>query len=65
MSVLTWLIYDIVKDNTRTKVAKECKKAGLIRVQKSVLLDQLELYQRVAIYWFTCFYIVIMNQIVL
>lgn len=42
MSVLTWLIYDIVKDKARTKVAKECKKAGLIRVQKSVFLGKLE-----------------------
>ncbi len=27
----------------RTKVAKECKKAGLIRVQKSIFLGRLEL----------------------
>ncbi len=42
MSVLTWVIYDITDDKTRTKIAKECKKAGLIRVQKSVFLGRLE-----------------------
>ncbi len=42
MSVLTWVVYDIVEDKVRTKVAKECKKAGLIRVQKSVFLGRLE-----------------------
>ncbi len=42
MSVLVWLIYDIVEDKQRIKVAKECKKSGLIRVQKSVFLGKLE-----------------------
>ncbi len=42
MSVLVWLIYDISEDKQRTKVAKECKKIGLIRVQKSVFLGRLE-----------------------
>ncbi len=42
MSVLTWVVYDIVEDKVRTKVAKECKKAGLIRVQKSIFLGRLE-----------------------
>ena len=42
MSILVWLIYDIVENKPRTKVAKECKKAGLIRVQKSVFLGKLE-----------------------
>ena len=42
MSVLVWIIYDIVENKPRTKVAKECKKAGLIRVQKSVFLGRLE-----------------------
>jgi len=42
MSVLTWIVYDIVENKTRTKVAKVCKKAGLIRVQKSVFLGRLE-----------------------
>lgn len=35
---LVWIIYDIVLDKPRTKVAKRCKEAGLYRVQKSVFL---------------------------
>ncbi|NEX15504.1 MAG: CRISPR-associated endonuclease Cas2 [Halochromatium sp.] len=35
---LVWVIYDIVKDRPRTKIAKCCKNAGLYRVQKSVFL---------------------------
>ncbi len=42
MPILTWLIYDICDDKMRNRVAKECKKAGLIRVQKSVFLGKLE-----------------------
>ena len=42
MSVLVWIIYDIVENKPRTKVAKECKKFGLVRVQKSVFLGRLE-----------------------
>ena len=42
MSVLAWIIYDISDDKTRNKVAKECKKYGLIRVQKSVFLGKLK-----------------------
>ncbi|MDO9527715.1 MAG: CRISPR-associated endonuclease Cas2 [Syntrophales bacterium] len=42
MSVLIWIIYDISDDRTRNKVAKECKKYGLIRVQKSVFLGKLK-----------------------
>jgi len=42
MSVLVWIVYDIVEDRIRTKVAKECKKYGLVRVQKSVFLGQLK-----------------------
>lgn len=41
-SVLAWIIYDIVEDKSRNRVAKVCKKAGLIRVQKSVFLGKLE-----------------------
>jgi CRISPR-associated protein Cas2 len=41
-SVLVWIVYDIVEDKTRTKVAKQCKKFGLVRVQKSVFLGKLE-----------------------
>ena len=35
---LVWIIYDIVEDKTRGKIAKLCKAAGLYRVQKSVFL---------------------------
>jgi len=42
MSVLVWIIYDISKNKVRNRVAKECKKAGLIRVQKSVFLGRTE-----------------------
>jgi len=41
-SVLVWVIYDIVDDKMRSRVAKTLKKAGLIRVQKSVFLGKLE-----------------------
>jgi len=42
MSVLVWLIYDIAENKPRSKIAKACKQAGLIRVQKSVFLGKLE-----------------------
>lgn len=41
-SVLVWIVYDIVEDKIRNKVAKACKKYGLIRVQKSVFLGRLD-----------------------
>ena len=41
-SVLVWIVYDIVENKARTKVAKQCKKFGLVRVQKSVFLGKLE-----------------------
>ncbi len=40
--MLTWVVYDIVKDGTRGKVARYCKDAGLYRVQKSVFLGDVE-----------------------
>lgn len=40
--MLTWVIYDIAKDRTRTKVAKKCLDFGLYRVQKSVFLGDVE-----------------------
>lgn len=43
MSVLVWIIYDIVEDKVRTRVARECKKYGLERVQKSAFLGKLKL----------------------
>ena len=39
--MLTWVMYDIVKDRARTKVAKACAKAGIYRVQYSVWLGML------------------------
>jgi CRISPR-associated protein Cas2 len=39
--MLTWVVYDITKDRTRTKVAKRCLDFGLYRVQKSVFLGDL------------------------
>ena len=40
--MLTWVVYDIAGDKTRTKVAKRCLDFGLYRVQKSVFLGDLE-----------------------
>ena len=39
--MLTWVIYDIVEDKKRNRIAKACKKYGLYRVQKSAFLGQL------------------------
>jgi CRISPR-associated protein Cas2 len=41
--MLTWVIYDIAKDRTRTKIAKRCLNFGLYRVQKSVFLGDIPL----------------------
>ena len=38
--MLTWVIYDISKDKTRTKIAWRCLDFGLYRVQKSVFLGK-------------------------
>jgi CRISPR-associated protein Cas2 len=40
--MLTWVVYDITKDRTRTKVAKRCLDMGLYRVQKSVFLGDVQ-----------------------
>ena len=42
MEILVWILYDISNNKVRTKVSKECKKAGLIRVQKSIFLGKLK-----------------------
>jgi CRISPR-associated protein Cas2 len=39
--MLTWVVYDIGEDRTRTKIAKRCLDYGLTRVQKSVYLGEL------------------------
>jgi CRISPR-associated protein Cas2 len=36
--MLTWVVYDIRKDRTPTKIAKRCLDFGLYHVQKSVFL---------------------------
>ena len=41
MEKLVWVIYDIVNDRKRGKIAKTCKNKGLYRVQKSVFLGSL------------------------
>ncbi len=40
--MLAWVIYDIGSNKIRGKVAKQCKNAGLYRVQKSVFLGDVE-----------------------
>ena len=40
--MICWVMYDIKKDKSRTKIAKKCKLAGLYRVQKSVFLGSLD-----------------------
>ena len=43
--MLVWVIYDIIKNKVRTRVAKSCLSAGIYRVQKSVFLGDLNLNQ--------------------
>jgi CRISPR-associated protein Cas2 len=40
--MICWVLYDIKKNKSRSKVAKLCKQSGLYRVQKSVFLGSLE-----------------------
>jgi CRISPR-associated protein Cas2 len=40
--MIVWVLYDIKNDKARTKVAKQCKQAGLFRVQYSVFLGTME-----------------------
>jgi CRISPR-associated protein Cas2 len=40
--MLTWVVYDISDDRTRTRVARRCLDFGLYRVQKSVFLGDVE-----------------------
>ena len=40
--MLVWVLYDISDNTKRSRVARYCKQAGLIRVQKSAFLGQLE-----------------------
>src|SRR5262249_47023389 len=41
-AMLTWVVYDISDDRTRTRVARRCLDFGLYRVQKSVFLGDIE-----------------------
>ena len=38
---LVWVVYDIVDNKKRSKIAKACQNKGLYRVQKSVFLGTL------------------------
>lgn len=44
--MIVWVMYDIKKDRSRTKIAKLCKQAGLYRVQFSVFLGTLDAHQK-------------------
>lgn len=44
--MIIWVLYDIVDDKARSKVAKYCQQAGLYRVQYSVFLGSIEPDQR-------------------
>lgn len=39
--MLVWVVYDIVENKVRSKVAKMCKGYGLYRVQKSAFLGDM------------------------
>jgi len=41
--ILAWIMYDIVSNKTRNRVAKKCKKYGMTRVQKSIFLGKLDM----------------------
>ncbi|MBT3387306.1 MAG: CRISPR-associated endonuclease Cas2 [Desulfobacula sp.] len=41
--MLAWIMYDIVSNKTRNRVAKKCKKYGMTRVQKSIFLGKLDI----------------------
>jgi len=40
--MLTWFIYDITSNRTRSKIAKTALQCGLYRVQKSVFLGNID-----------------------
>lgn len=40
--MICWVMYDIIQNKPRNKVAKICKLSGLYRVQKSVFLGSLD-----------------------
>lgn len=44
--MIIWVLYDVVNDKARTKVAKCCQQAGLYRVQFSCFLGTLTANQK-------------------
>ncbi|HKJ32975.1 MAG TPA: CRISPR-associated endonuclease Cas2 [Balneolales bacterium] len=40
--MICWVLYDIKKDKSRTKVSDACEQSGLMRVQYSVFLGRLD-----------------------
>ncbi len=40
--MICWVMYDIKKDKTRTKISKACEQMGLERVQYSVFLGTMD-----------------------
>lgn len=44
--MIVWVLYDIEKNRSRTKIAKACMQAGLYRVQKSVFLGSVNENQK-------------------
>ncbi len=43
--MLVWVVYDIINNKVRSKVARACLGTGIYRVQKSVFLGELNLNQ--------------------
>lgn len=43
---MVWVVYDIVEDKTRNRIARICLNKGLYRVQKSVFLGDLNANER-------------------
>lgn len=43
---MTWVVYDIVENSIRNKVARICLDRGLYRIQKSVFLGNIDIDDR-------------------
>ncbi len=43
---MVWIIYDIVENDIRNKIARLCLDSGLYRIQKSVFLGNLDIDKR-------------------
>jgi len=50
--MLTWVLYDIKENKTRSAVSKKCLECGIYRVQKSVFLGDMNNAQRKELYAF-------------